>query len=285
MRSEIVEKGSRMNQKKKNKPCYERDCTWAEREGDAGETASGENTVSPVPDEAAAPERQAGGFQGDMKPYEKFLALGPEALTEAELLAIIIRTGTKAMDSLGLARRILALPKGQEKGLLGLRYLSVRDLCQIPGIGEVKAVKIKCLTELSRRLAMADRRGRLQFTRPETVADYYMERMRYQQTEEVILAMTDNRNSLICDRVLSMGTVNASMVSPREVFLTALEYRAVHILLIHNHPSGDPTPSRQDIEITERLAGLCGLMQIPLLDHVIVGEGCYVSFREAGLLK
>lgn len=221
----------------------------------------------------------------EMKPYEKFQANGPESLTEAELLAIIIRTGTKTMDSLQLAKEVLALPKGQERGLLGLRYLSVSDLCRVSGIGQVKAVKIKCLIELSRRLSMADRRDRLQFTRPETVADYYMERMRYLQTEEVILAMTDNKNRLICDRVLSRGTVNCSLVSPREVFLVALEYHAVHILLIHNHPSGDAAPSRQDIEITEHLAGLCDMMQLPLLDHIIVGDSCYVSFKESGLLK
>ena len=221
----------------------------------------------------------------EMKPYEKFLAEGPEHLSEAELLAIIIRTGTKTVDSLQLAKQVLSLPKGQEKGLLGLRYLSVSDLCRVSGIGQVKAVKIKCLIELSRRLSMADRRDRLQFTRPETVADYYMERMRYLQTEELILVMTDNKNRLICDRVLSKGTVNCSLMSPREVFLVALEYHAVHILLIHNHPSGDAAPSRQDIEITEHLARLCDMMQLPLLDHIIVGDGCYVSFKESGLLK
>ena len=220
----------------------------------------------------------------EMKPYEKFLARGPEYLTEAELLAIIIRTGRRS----GFPAAREAGPvasQGQELGLSGLQYLSVADLCRVSGIGEVKAVKIKCIIELSRRLSMADRRERLQFTRPETVADYYMERMRYLQTEEVILAMTDNKNRLICDRVLSRGTVNCSLMSPREVFLVALEYQAVHILLIHNHPSGDAAPSRQDIEITEHLARLCDMMQLPLLDHIIVGNGCYVSFKESGLLK
>ena len=97
--------------------------------------------------------------------------------------------------------------------------------------------------------------------------------------------MTDNKNRLICDRVLSKGTVNCSLVSPREVFLMALEFHAVHILLVHNHPSGDATPSRQDIEITEHLARLGDMMQLPLIDHIIVGDGSYVSFRESGLLK
>lgn len=189
------------------------------------------------------------------------------------------------MDALQLAKQVLALSKGREKGLLGLQHLSVGDLCKVNGIGRVKAVKIKCLIELSRRLAMADTRERLQFTKPETVADYYMERLRGKETEEVILVMTDNKNRLICDRTLSKGTVNCSLVSPREIFLMAMEYHAVHILLIHNHPSGDASPSRQDIEITKHLAQLCGMMQLPLTDHIIVGDNCYVSFRESGLLK
>ena len=218
-----------------------------------------------------------------MKPYEKFLAEGPEHLSEAELLAIIIRTGTKTVDSLQLAKQVLSLPKGQEKGLLGLQYLSVSDLCRVSGIGQVKAVKIKCLIELSRRLSMADRRDRLQFTRPETVADYYMERMRYLQTEEVILVMTDNKNRLICDRVLSKGTVNCSLMSPREVFLVALEYHAVHILLIHNHPSGDPEPSREDVLLTRRVEEAGRVIGIPVLDHIIIGDGTYVSMKERGL--
>ena len=101
----------------------------------------------------------------------------------------------------------------------------------------------------------------------------------------IVDTLTDNKNRMICDRVLSKGTVNCSLVSPREVFRVALEYHAVHILLIHNHPSGDASPSRQDIEITKHLAELCGMMQLPLIDHIIVGDNCYVSFRESGLLK
>lgn len=220
-----------------------------------------------------------------LKPYDKFLAVGPEQLTEAELLAIIIRTGTRNTDALELAQQILALPKGLDKGLRGLARLSVQDLCEVNGIGEVKAVKIKCIIELSKRLAVADTFERMSFNQPESVAEYYMERMRYLEREEVILVMTDNKNRLICDRVLSRGTVNCSLVSPREIFLTALEYHAVHILLVHNHPSGDPAPSRQDVEITEKLSDLCEMMQIPLLDHIVVGEGRYLSFREQGLLK
>ena len=132
---------------------------------------------------------------------------------------------------------------------------------------------------------MADRRDRLQFTRPETVADYYMERMRYLQTEEVILVMTDNKNRLICDRVLSKGTVNCSLMSPREVFLVALEYHAVHILLIHNHPSGDPSPSREDLILTSRVRRGGEELGILLRDHVIIGDNCYFSFLEKDILK
>ena len=221
----------------------------------------------------------------EMKPYEKFMAKGPEYLSEEELLAIIIRTGTRTMDALQLAKQVLALSKGREKGLLGLQHLSVGDLCKVNGIGRVKAVKIKCLIELSRRLAMADTRERLQFTKPETVADYYMERLRGKETEEVILVMTDNKNRLICDRTLSKGTVNCSLVSPREIFLMAMEYHAVHILLIHNHPSGDPTPSRDDLVFTKRVREAGALLGIELLDHIIIGDRKYMSFRESEILE
>ena len=220
----------------------------------------------------------------EMKPYEKFMAKGPEYLSEEELLAIIIRTGTRTMDACSWQSRCLPSARAGKRAARPAASVR-RGLCKVNGIGRVKAVKIKCLIELSRRLAMADTRERLQFTKPETVADYYMERLRGKETEEVILVMTDNKNRLICDRTLSKGTVNCSLVSPREIFLMAMEYHAVHILLIHNHPSGDASPSRQDIEITKHLAQLCGMMQLPLTDHIIVGDNCYVSFRESGLLK
>lgn len=212
-------------------------------------------------------------------PYEKFLSFGPEALTEAELLAIIIRTGTKASSSLDLAKQILELPKKQ-KGLLGLHELSLQDLMSVKGIGEVKAVKLKCITELSKRLSKANAKKGLQFTNPSSIAAYYMEMMRHLPYEQVILLLLDGKNHLIKEIILSKGTVNASLLSPRDVFQNALEYGAVYLLLIHNHPSGDATPSRQDLELTKRIKELSILMEIPLLDHIIIGDNTYSSLKE-----
>ena len=218
------------------------------------------------------------------RPYEKCEKNGTAMLSDAELLAVILRSGTKDQTAIDLATKVLSIDPFYE-GILGICHTSREELQKIPGIGKVKAMQILCIAELSNRLASAKVEDKISFHSPASIADYYMERMRYLSTEEVILAMTDNKNRLICDRVLSKGTVNCSLVSPREVFLMALEFHAVHILLVHNHPSGDATPSRQDIEITEHLARLGDMMQLPLIDHIIVGDGSYVSFRESGLLK
>lgn len=217
-------------------------------------------------------------------PYEKFLKYGPESLSEAELLAIILRTGTKDCSSVELGKKILNLAVSPHKGLLGLYHISVEELKQIRGIGEVKAVKIKCIAELSMRMAKAKNEPLLRFDAPKTVADYFMEQLRHEEREKVILLCLDNKAQLISQTVLSVGTVNASLVSPREAFQYALRMQAVYIMVLHNHPSGDPKPSRQDIEITNRLLKTGELMDIPLLDHIIIGDNRYISFKESGLL-
>ena len=217
-------------------------------------------------------------------PYEKFLKYGPESLSEAELLAIILRTGTKDCNSVELGKKILDLPVSPNKGLLGLHHISVEELKQIRGIGEVKAVKIKCIAELSMRMAKAKKEPLLKFDKPETVAGYFMEQLRHEEREKVILLCLDNKAQMLSQTVLSVGTVNASLVSPREIFQYALKMQAVYVMLLHNHPSGDPKPSRQDMEITERIIKTGELMDIPLLDHIIIGDNRYTSFKESGLL-
>lgn len=217
-------------------------------------------------------------------PYEKFLRLGACALTEAELLAIIIRTGTAECKPVELGRKILALPSVKEEGLNGLYHVTVRELMSIKGIGQVKAVKLKCLAELSIRMSMAHAGKSLQFVNPASVAEYYMEKLRHERKERVLLLLLDNRSCLIEECILSIGTVNASMLSPREVFLAALKAEAVHIMLLHNHPSGDPTPSRQDILVTERIHKIGNMIDIILIDHIVIGDNKYMSFKEAGLL-
>lgn len=217
-------------------------------------------------------------------PYDKFLKYGPGYLTEAELLAIILRTGTKACSSIQLGEQILQLPQKPFKGILGLNHVSVKELMQIKGIGQVKAVKIKCIAELSMRMAKARSMPLLKFSTPGMVAEYFMEQLRHEEKEKVILLNLDNKAHLLQQSELSVGTVKASLLSPREVFLHALRVQAVNVLLLHNHPSGDPSPSRQDIEITKQLEEAGKLLDIPLIDHIIIGDKNYTSFRESGLL-
>ncbi len=221
--------------------------------------------------------------ENDM-PYEKFLRLGSQSLTEAELLAIIIRTGTKERKAVDIGQEILSLSSVREHGLSGLYHVTVQELMGINGIGQVKAVKLKCLAELSMRMAMTAAKKGLQFLNPSSVARYYMENLRHEKKERVILLLLDNKERLIDEETLSVGTVSASLLSPREVFITALKKEAVHIMLLHNHPSGDPAPSRQDMQITDVIKEIGGMMDIPLIDHIIIGDNKYMSFKEAGLL-
>lgn len=219
----------------------------------------------------------------DILPYEKFIKFGPESLSEAELLAIIIRTGAIGISPIEISMNVLRLCN-IEDGLLGLHQLSLQQLMEIKGIGEVKAVKIKCICELSKRIATSSSKKGLLFTSPSSIAKYYMEQMRHLQCEKVLLLLLDGKNKLIMDVCISQGTVNASLLSTREVFIQALQYHAVYLLLLHNHPSGDPTPSKQDIAITSKIKEASILMDIPLVDHIIIGDNEYTSLREKGYL-
>lgn len=218
----------------------------------------------------------------DLLPYEKFETFGAQSLTDSELLAIIIRTGTKDANSIELGKKILNLTSGsgQNNGLLSLQHLTLEELMKIKGIGKVKAIRIKCVTEFSRRIAMETFKKGIRFDKPATIADYYKEQVRHLEVEQVILVMTDGKNQFLKDCVLSSGTVNMSLISPREVFMTAIKAHAVHILLVHNHPSGDPTPSKDDVEITKRIHEASQLMNIPLVDHIIIGDNTYMSLKE-----
>ncbi len=217
-------------------------------------------------------------------PYEKFMRLGPESLTESELLAIILRTGTREKSAVELACQVLSLAKYPREGLLGLYDVSLEELMGISGIGMVKAVKLKCLAELSMRINTASAKQGLEFKDSSSVAAYFMEKLRHRDTECVVLACTDSKGQLLKEAKLSDGSVRASLISPREIFLEALHCKAVHILLVHNHPSGDPAPSRADRELTQNVKELGDKMDIPLLDHIIIGDNRYVSFKEMGWL-
>ena len=215
------------------------------------------------------------------QPYEKCLKYGAQNLTDAELLAVILRCGAKGKTSLELSREILSMP-GQQEGLLGLYHRTFQEFTQIKGVGTVKAIQLLCIGELSRRMAACDARKNLNFSSPASVADYYMERLRHEEQEVLICMMLDTKNQLLGEQEISRGTVNAAMISPRELFLSALSFRAVHILLVHNHPSGIPEPSAEDIRATASIRRAGELLGITLLDHIIIGDHCYISMMERG---
>lgn len=217
-------------------------------------------------------------------PYERFLKYGAESLTDAELLAIILRTGTKEKNALEIAGDILHLQGNMQGKLVGLHQLSLAQLKSIPGIGEVKAVKVKAIGELARRMARQSIRKKVKFDRPDRLAEYYMESMRHYSTECVLLVMLDNRGHMLGEQMISKGIVNASLISPREVFVLALKHDASSIILVHNHPSGDPAPSKADKQITMQVYECGKLMNIPLIDHIIIGDHTYSSFKELGFI-
>lgn len=219
----------------------------------------------------------------DEQPYEKFEAYGAEGLSDAELLAVILRTGTKGIPAVSMARNILG-ESGAERGILSIEYLSLKELKKISGVGHVKAIQIKCIAELAKRMAKAEQYQKVSFRQPKSVAEYYMEEFRMKKQEYMMLIMLNTKSMLIADKVIFKGTVNASLVSPREIFMEAIEHEAVYIILLHNHPSGDPTPSREDIALTKRIKEAGNLMDIKLLDHVIIGDHKYISFAEQDLL-
>lgn len=224
------------------------------------------------------------GILGEQLPYEKFRQSGPETLSDAELLAILLRTGAKGEDTVSIGHKILRLSGGREEGLLSLTHLSVEQLMGIKGVGPVKAVRIKCAVELGRRLSRLRAARTVCFTNPGAVADYYMETLRHAETEQTILILLDGHSCLIREIVLTRGTVNASLLSPREIFLEALKSRAVYVMLVHNHPSGDAAPSRQDLAITGRIQESGELLGIPLVDHIIIGDMTFTSLKQEGFL-
>ena len=218
------------------------------------------------------------------RPYEKCERFGPGALSDAELLAVIIRTGTKKERAVDLAIRVLNRP-GAKKGLSALHYYSRQELQKIRGIGKVKAIQLCCVAELAKRMQIAVDDEREVFRTPESIAKVYMEQLRHCRTEQILLLMLDTKGRKIADEVISKGTVNMAVLEPREVLCVALRYEAVFLILLHNHPSGVPVPSDADIRVTRKLAEACGIVGVELRDHIVIGDNCYFSMMEKGLLE
>ena len=215
----------------------------------------------------------------EIRPYERCLKAGPQALNDAELLAVLLRTGSRGENSLELASRLLSLGS-----LADLGAMTVQELCAVRGVGRVKALQLQCAAEFGKRMG----RGMLStasLDTPEEIAGIYLPWLSEEKTESVILLLLNQKNRLIRELTISRGTINQSLLSPREVFLEALRYQAVKLVLLHNHPSGDPTPSEEDIIITDRIMQAGCLLMIPLIDHLIIGRGSFVSLKEMGYIQ
>lgn len=218
------------------------------------------------------------------RPYEKCERFGAEHLTDAELLAILLRTGTKGESSLELSKKIL-YQSCEKRGLISIHNWSMEQLMKIKGIGKVKAIQILCLSELAKRLAKETAEKQLDFNTPSTIAQYYMEDLRHKKQEHMKLLLLNTKSRLISEKDISVGTVNAAIISPREIFIEALQKSAVYIILLHNHPSGDPTPSIEDVQLTIQIKEAGELIGVELLDHIVIGDNCYTSLKEKGYFR
>ncbi len=227
----------------------------------------------------------AGGIKEwpeDERPREKLLKRGPEALSDAELLALIIGTGDAASgkSALDIGRELL-----QEFGdLRTLAAATIADICRIRGAGPAKAASLKAALELANRVKTRRLEKNERYISPQQVFEHYHYTYRDRRKEYFLAVLLDGKNRVLREVQISEGSLNQSIVHPREVFSPAVRESAAAIILIHNHPTGDPSPSREDIDITRRLKEAGELMGVRVVDHIIIGDGTFLSFVAQGML-
>jgi DNA repair protein RadC len=214
------------------------------------------------------------------RPRERLYWSGADALADAELLALQLGTGTRGRSAVDVAREVLAT----YGPLTELAGREPTELAKVPGVGRAKAARLAATFELSRRLRARVPATRVALSGPAEVYAAYGPLMEDLRREVFRIALLDAQNGLLCDRVISEGTLSASLVHPREVFKPAILESAASVILLHNHPSGDPTPSREDIRLTRQLVECARLLDLRIHDHVIVGHGTYVSLAEKGII-
>ena len=214
------------------------------------------------------------------RPRERLIKEGAEALSNQELLSIILRTGSRQESVIQLAQRVLH----EFEGLRQLRAATLEELIAIKGIGKTKAVEIQATLELGKRMLNEGDEERYVIRSPQDGANYVMEDMRFLTQEHFVALYLNTKNQVIHRQTVFIGSLNASIVHPREVFKEALKRSAASIICFHNHPSGDPTPSREDIDVTKRLVECGLLLGIDVLDHIIIGDRKFVSLKEKGVV-
>lgn len=212
------------------------------------------------------------------RPRERLLKEGAQSLSNQELIAIILGTGTKQESVIFLAQRILH----HFYGLRLLKEATVEELKKIKGIGDTKAVQLLAALELGSRVHKLRNEERIVIRSPEDVSRFMMEELRFLTQEHFVALYLNSKNHVLQKKTVFIGSLNASIVHPREVFKEALRHSAASIICLHNHPSGDPTPSKEDIEVTKRLVESGKIIGIELLDHIIIGDQKFVSLKEKG---
>lgn len=216
------------------------------------------------------------------KPREKMMKYGVESLSTAEVLAIILRTGTRKKSAVELAVELLSMNKG------GIRYLadcSVEELRQINGMGDAKICELMAAMELGRRMASLPAQERAQIRCSDDIAEMFMERLRYKKKEYFKCLLINARGEIIEESDVSIGDLTSSSSHPREVFTNAVRRSAGSVAFVHNHPSGNPEPSPADIDTTKRLCQAGKLLGIPVIDHIVIGDGCYTSMKNLGYME
>jgi len=215
------------------------------------------------------------------RPRERMLQFGAQSLSNADLLAILLRTGSTNESVFHLAHKILA----ELQSLQNLYETTIEELTKIKGIGPAKAIQIKAAIELGKRIAKQSSEEKVTVHSPQDVANYLMEDMRVLKQEHFLVLLLDTKNQIVSKETISIGTLNASLVHPREVYKPAIKKSVSAIIIAHNHPSGDPTPSQEDIEVTKRLMKAGEILGIDLLDHVIIGDFRYYSLKDKELIR
>lgn len=213
------------------------------------------------------------------RPYEKLEMYGEKMLSNAELLAIIIKSGTKENTSVDLANKILSLQQNYCNGtsLQSLQNISIEEFQKIKGIGKVKALQLKAVCELARRMSLPLEKSKIKIKSSQDVANLFIDELRFEKVEYVKMLILNTKNMLIRIVDISKGGTNLAIIEPKEVLQEAIKSGHPRIIIIHNHPSGDSTPSKADIDVTKRLYQAAKIVGIQLLDHIVIGDRCYTS--------
>lgn len=207
------------------------------------------------------------------RPYEKLKMYGADRLSTAELLAIIIKCGTKNESSIDVANRVLLLTQN----LKGIRETSIEELTQIKGIGEIKAIQLKAMCELTSRMSKNNVLLNKKIEKPKDVADLLMEELKFEKQEKMKALILNSKNQVIKIKDIVVGDTRTANVSVKQIIAENVRMQAPKIIIVHNHPSGDPTPSGADIEITQKVIQACDILGIKMLDHIVIGNNEYVS--------